>query len=69
MLTRQPICKNIYVVNQITKYMHITKLHKLPFFYSKNKQFQFVTSLHRYITFFNYIEINKESKKIFYIGI
>lgn len=28
-----------------------------------------VTLLHCYITFFNCIETNKESKKIFYIGI
>ena len=48
------------------KTSHVTTVRKvLKFLKFKH----IVTPLHRYITFFNYIETNKESKKIFYIGI
>jgi hypothetical protein len=63
------ILTEIFRILKYTEFLktsHVTTVQKvLKFIKFKH----IVTSLHRYITFFNCIETNKESKKIFYISI
>lgn len=63
------ILTRIFRILKYTEFLktsHVTAVRKV-FKFLKFKHI--VTSLHRYITFFNCIETNKESKKIFYIGV